>query len=82
MMNSSPAGQFFRAYKESEGFSQFAFLTGWLMARVLPGKNIRNGQRASFPLSSIARRCSAEWKGNRYSNQKLQNDWVGNRVFR
>ena len=45
------ARQFLKSLQSKPGaFGRFAFRTGLLIARPMPGKNTRNGQRASFPL--------------------------------
>src|SRR6266436_4303380 len=64
--------QFFRAYKRKTGMSSLALpypLTRLLCAGWEKYSKVSHNQ---LPPVFNRRRCAAEWKGNRYSNQKLR----------
>jgi nucleoside-diphosphate-sugar epimerase len=65
--------QFLRAYRRSAG-SFFSLRVPYLFAYALCASWEEYSRRSKGQLPPIfnRRRCSAEWKGNRYSNQKLR----------
>ncbi|HSS96278.1 MAG TPA: NAD(P)-dependent oxidoreductase, partial [Terriglobales bacterium] len=66
------ARQFLKQYKEKTGRS--SVLIPYFVAEILckAWEGYSKWSKGQLPPAFNRRRCSAEWKGNRYSNQKLK----------
>jgi nucleoside-diphosphate-sugar epimerase len=66
------SGQFLRAYKEKvQPFHSFWMPYSIAYALCLLWEKYSNWSQGQLPPAFNCRRCAAEWKGNRYPNQKL-----------
>ena len=67
------SGQFLRAYREKvQPFHSFWMPYSIAYALCLLWEKYSNWSQGQLPPAFNRRRCNAEWKGNRYSNQKLK----------
>jgi nucleoside-diphosphate-sugar epimerase len=64
--------EFLRAYKEKTG--SFSMSMPYVLTRILCGvwEKYSKWSNGQLPPVFNRRRCAAEWKGNRYSNEKLR----------
>jgi nucleoside-diphosphate-sugar epimerase len=65
--------EFLRAYKQKAGVHSISLPYPVTCALCFLWERYASWSRNQLPPAFNRRRCSAEWKGNRYSNQKLKN---------
>ncbi len=64
--------EFFRAYKDKTGVQSISLPYPVICALCSLWERYADWSRNQLPPAFNRRRCAAEWKGNRYSNQKLK----------